>query len=218
MLRWLKKMCGSPLATPCRFAIDDFVQRHATRQRVLDLGAGLSPYARYFPNRIAVDLAPCSGVHVCGDAHSLPFRSSTFDVVLCTEVLEHVREPRTVEREIARVVKPGGKLILTTRFNYPIHMAPHDYYRFTKHGLEYLFRHWCIESLEGDSSAFDSAGMFVGVHLRERHGVFEAPFRFLWRVVWHMYRLLVRTSVHSRRSTLSEAAPSGYLMVARRCG
>lgn len=61
-------------------------------------------------------------------------------MVLATQVLEHVPEPKQMLQEISRVLRPGGHLILTAPHIWGIHEAPHDYFRFTHYGLEYLAR------------------------------------------------------------------------------
>jgi SAM-dependent methyltransferase len=77
-------------------------------------------------------------VDVFGDGNQLPFEDASFDTVLCTEVLEHLPDPASVLGEIARVLKPGGRLLATVPFSQPLHELPGDYYRFTPSGLEYL--------------------------------------------------------------------------------
>ena len=62
--------------------------------------------------------------------------SGSFDLVICTEVLEHSKYPESILSEIHRVLKPNGTLILTTPFIYPIHGAPNDFRRFTPHFYE----------------------------------------------------------------------------------
>ena len=79
--------------------------------------------------------------YVC-DINSIPVESNRFGVVVCTQVLEHLSDPLGTFRELARVLKPGGELFLTTNFLFPIHGAPYDFFRFTNFGLEYL----CAES------------------------------------------------------------------------
>jgi SAM-dependent methyltransferase len=65
--------------------------------------------------------------YVC-DAGSIPVADGTFDVVLCTEMLEHVPEPLKVLAEFARILKPGGRLILTAPLGSGIHQEPFHYY------------------------------------------------------------------------------------------
>jgi SAM-dependent methyltransferase len=115
------------------------ILRFATNQRTLDLGCGKSPLADAFPNRVGLDIVPALGVHIVADVHRLPFVSGSFEQVVCSEVFEHLVDPRQAAWEIARVLGDGGRLVLTTPFVYPIHEAPHDYQRFTMYGLRQLF-------------------------------------------------------------------------------
>jgi SAM-dependent methyltransferase len=113
------------------------------RGRVLDLGCGEKPYELYRPAAavewIGLDVPENPTADVAGYAESLPFEAGEFDTVLCTEVLEHVADPAIVVQEIARVLKPGGYVFLTTPFYWPLHEEPHDYFRFTQYGLRHLF-------------------------------------------------------------------------------
>ncbi len=70
-----------------------------------------------------------------GDASHLPLGDATVDTVVMLEVLEHLRHPQQALAEIARVLRPGGRLLMSMPFLYPIHDAPHDYQRLTIHGL-----------------------------------------------------------------------------------
>ncbi len=72
---------------------------------------------------------------IYADAACLPVASSSCDCVVLLEVLEHVRAPAATLREAARVLTPGGSLLLSIPFLYPIHDAPHDYQRLTRHGV-----------------------------------------------------------------------------------
>jgi SAM-dependent methyltransferase len=72
---------------------------------------------------------------VFADASRLPMVDACVDTVLILDVVEHLRFPREALREILRVLRPGGRVLLSVPFLYPIHDAPHDYQRYTTHGL-----------------------------------------------------------------------------------
>lgn len=121
-----------------------FAQR--TRGLVLDAGAGESRHAHYFPagQYIGVDLAvgdvqwDYSGLAAVSDLAHLPFADSTFDAALNIVTLEHVPDPQRVLGEIARVLKPGGRLLLIAPHEWEEHQVPHDFYRYTRYGLRHL--------------------------------------------------------------------------------
>lgn len=82
---------------------------------------------------VGVDISPGNGVDLLLPAERISeeFGPNRFDIVLSTEMLEHVRDWRTVIASMKRVCKPDGKLVVTTRSKgYPFHAAPHDYWRF----------------------------------------------------------------------------------------
>jgi SAM-dependent methyltransferase len=115
--------------------------------RMLDVGCGTKPYRGLFPRvsaHIGVDtphtMHGLRGVDAIGTASALPFGDGCFDCVLCTEVLEHTPEPSMALREIGRVTRPGGSLLLTVPLSEQLHEEPRDFYRFTHHGIGYLLR------------------------------------------------------------------------------
>ena len=125
-----------------RYRIDSFLARELRDVQgvVLDLGAGLRPFADLIPGTtIALDRRPRLEIDVIGDAHDLPFGDATVDAVVCTEVFEHLLDPPAAARELIRVLKPGGRLVLTTRFCFPLHDRPADFWRFTSYTLARLF-------------------------------------------------------------------------------
>lgn len=108
---------------------------------VLDLGSGRTTYQEKIPNAIYVtaDINKEFCPTVCCDAHNLCFKDKSFDVVVCVELLEHCHTPQRVIDEISRILKKKGICILSTRFIYPIHGDPYDFYRYTKNSLSLLF-------------------------------------------------------------------------------
>lgn len=121
---------------------------------VLDVGCGNKPYVSLFgPERvryIGLDLAPETGTRpdIVGTGDQIPFADATFDVALAIQMLEHVPDPERVVGEINRVLKPGGRVILTAPQSWRVHEVPRDFYRFTRFGLEYLLRLHGLEIIE----------------------------------------------------------------------
>lgn len=119
--------------------LEAFYQAAATDKKTLDIGSRKGRHSAYFSNIVTIDIDPKADPDIVADAHELPFADESFEVVLCREVLEHVKEPTVVLKEIKRVLKPGGTLYLSTRFLFPLHEIPNDHWRFTKYCLEELF-------------------------------------------------------------------------------
>ncbi len=143
-----------------RRRIDHFLQAHATSERTLDVGGGSGPYKKYFPNRVCIDAEAGEGVDAVGDAHDLSrFRDGEFARVLCTEVLEHLHTPQKAVDEMRRVLASGGILVLTTRFIFPLHNVPDDYFRFTRYGLAHLFREWKRVEVREEGTTMEALGV-----------------------------------------------------------
>jgi SAM-dependent methyltransferase len=111
--------------------------------RVLDIGAGEAPYRELFDEQTYVTLdyddTPHSGeVDLHGAADAIPADEASFDVILCTQVLEHVPSPLRVLREFSRVLRPGGTLVATVPFAWEEHETPYDFFRYTRYGIEQL--------------------------------------------------------------------------------
>jgi SAM-dependent methyltransferase len=123
------------LAETARRHLGDF------RGRVVDVGCGASPYRAYLPaavDYVGVDRRVSAGVRARADMTALPFADGSFDGALCTEVLEQSPRPWLLVAELARVLKPGGRLYVTAPFDWHFVDEPYDYFRFTTHGLRAL--------------------------------------------------------------------------------
>ncbi|WP_169457983.1 class I SAM-dependent methyltransferase [Ottowia thiooxydans] len=100
---------------------------------------------------------------IFADAACLPMAAQSCDTVILLEVLEHIKTPQEALQETSRVLRPGGHLLLSMPFLYPIHDAPHDYQRLTKHGLERDLANAGLEivSIEQKQSSLESAAVLA---------------------------------------------------------
>lgn len=87
---------------------------------------------------VNLDLFALPGVDVAADAECLPFGAGVFQCIECDAVLEHVRCPEAVMRELGRVLARGGHLHVVVPFCHPFHAYPSDYRRFTLEGLKLM--------------------------------------------------------------------------------
>ncbi len=137
----------------------DFLNKAATKYAsgiMADIGCGKKPYHRIFApyasQHIGVDLEESahrtSTADVIGSAYDTNLQDSSCDVVLCTEVLEHLEEPLTAIKEMNRILKHEGIVILTVPFFWHVHEAPRDFYRYSEYGLRYLFEKAGFEIVE----------------------------------------------------------------------
>ncbi len=110
-----------------------FVRSFPPGARLLNLGAGFKPSPAGFRS---IDREAFAGVDVVGDLAAMPFRDASLDGILCESVLEHVPEAGSALAEIGRVLKPGARAFLTLPFLWQYHAAPHDYWRWTRPGVE----------------------------------------------------------------------------------
>lgn len=101
------------------------------------------------------DIDPERKPDILGDLCNYKFDQS-FDVIVCCEVLEHLHSPHLGVETILNALTTTGKLILTTPFIFPLHDRPHDYYRFTKYGLHFLFRNFEHVTITERNSYFEA--------------------------------------------------------------
>jgi ubiquinone/menaquinone biosynthesis C-methylase UbiE len=166
--------------------------------KVLDVGAGSCPYRHLFDHceYRTQDVALLDGeqlrhggygrIDYVGDATDIPAPDAEFDAVLCTEMLEHHPEPIRVVKELARILKPSGVLVLTAPLGSGIHQEPYHFYGgytpywYEKFLTEAGFVQISIEANEGFYRSFGQESL--------RYLQMSAPWRipavFLVRVLW----------------------------------
>jgi len=119
--------------------------------RALDLGSDKCPYrswleAKGFEVR-TIDISPGSGADYSGTVEATGLPDDSFDLVLCTQVLEHCDNPWQGVREIRRILSPGGHAVLSVPHVWFYHPHPKDHWRFTQEGLIRLCRDGGLEPL-----------------------------------------------------------------------
>lgn len=131
---------------------------------VLDMGSG-SPTTGFY-NVVHLDLFAFSAVDVVTDGGALPFADNTFDAILSEAVLEHVKDPFAYTRELARVLKPGGRARLDAAFLQPFHAYPDHFFNMTSSGLRLVVESVGLEVLDLEvgqhQSPFVSAALLLG--------------------------------------------------------
>jgi ubiquinone/menaquinone biosynthesis C-methylase UbiE len=163
----------------------NWMNRVTVGKRVLNLGSGEGRFDRHLSEEIKTikfDMnRKARKLDIIGDAHFLPFRNDSLDVVYSIAVLEHVKKPWIVAEEIFRVLRPGGYVVLELPFLNVIH-DENDYFRFTDKGIRSLF----------DETRFDmifeqvgsGGGSFMSVFLLQYFEQF-VPTKYL-KTLWRL--------------------------------
>ncbi|MGC2448488.1 MAG: class I SAM-dependent methyltransferase, partial [Candidatus Sulfotelmatobacter sp.] len=124
--------------------------------RVLDIGGRIQPYRSLFgtpvKHYVAIDMRPSPVVNVMARGEEIPFAGDLFDVVICTQVLEYVPEPEVFLREIRRVLKPGGFLLLSAPAVFP-RDSDYDLWRFSPRSLSSLLRSFRDTEITAEGSS-----------------------------------------------------------------
>jgi SAM-dependent methyltransferase len=228
---------------PNAFQRDRFVKALADKlppgSRVLDAGAGACKYRPFFAHchYESQDFCQYRGPlvnylqpidHVC-EVTKIPLPDGSLDVVLCTEVLEHVPDPMAVLAEFARLLKPGGRLLLTTPLGSWLHMEPYHYYGgFTP----YWYEHWLprhgfrVDTIEPQGGP----GRACAISFDQFYGSWRAAekrSRWFVRPVSLVARMVLKLPVHYGFPWLANLldphldcyhVSSGYMVAATRGG
>ena len=119
--------------------------------RTLDAGAGtFDRYSGGFKTSeyVRMDIAPAEGIDVVGSMYAIPFPDASFDSVVSTQVFEHLARPHDGARELFRILRPGGHVVLTIPQMNELHEEPYDFFRYTPFGVEAVFTDAGFEIVE----------------------------------------------------------------------
>jgi SAM-dependent methyltransferase len=111
----------------------------------LDFGCGIKAASDLHPNAVLLDAVHFPGVDIACTSAKLPFRDEIFDLVVSQAVYEHLADPGQVTRELHRVLKPGGHILIDTAFMQPLHGDPDHYNNMTLSALKRLMGGFTIE-------------------------------------------------------------------------
>jgi SAM-dependent methyltransferase len=169
---------------------------------VLDFGAGSSPYRTLFPNANyqRADFAIGDGKdldYILGESLQVAASDNSFDLILSTQVLEHVVEPEKYLHECLRLLQPGGKLVLTTHGVYADHPCPFDLHRWTADGLAALCKQSGFEIVTTEKLTVGPRALLFlyDVHGRQLHRRAFSLFSALF-ALYHRFHGLLRPAIH----------------------
>ncbi len=166
--------------------------------RVVDLGCGTAPYKKE-----VIDLG-CEyvGVDWSNSLHdiqpdviadltqALPFEKGYANTILSFQVMEHLPTPGKFLQECYRILDQGGSLFLTVPFQWRVHEAPHDYFRYTRYGLEYLLKEAGFENI----SIVEMGGFWYTWILKWNYFLASkfapGPLKYLFSPFWFLNQVL----------------------------
>jgi len=181
--------------------------------KVLDIGCGNKPYKDLFhhcESYTGCDIVQSSEnlVDIICNASAIPLADDSMDTVLSTQTIEHIGDYKRMLSEAFRVLKKSGNIILSGPMYWHIHEAPHDYYRFTKFGFQYILEEAGFEMEEilpngGKWALFGQAILHIFPE---------------WLVNKRWFRRIVNTVFHwLDKKYFDDSNTMNYVVVAKKC-
>lgn len=145
--------------------LDRLCRENATDKLTLVVHSEDVKYKPYFPNAFAVTKRPDkpADMHVGLYYEELnQIASESYEVIVCTGLLEHVPDPQRLIDEMRRILTPGGKLVISASAIFSFHEGPNNFFHFTPFGFKVLFAEWDrFEMLRGSSMPFETIGILM---------------------------------------------------------
>jgi SAM-dependent methyltransferase len=188
--------------------------------KLLDVGCGQMPYRAIFLPRVRQYIGidkHSSAADIKKDFLKATIPAKSYDTVLCTQVLEHTHEPQKFLAKINKVLKRNGVIILTVPFTGYLHEVPHDYYRYTKFGLQYLLKitNFRIVYIKAEGNWIASIGQEIISYLEPTYNRLLLKYPKLLLQVSIL--LLIKAFSHlPERFTKSEYSTINYIVVAKK--
>jgi SAM-dependent methyltransferase len=172
--------------------LDRLCRDYATKERTLVVHSEDVDYAPHFPNAFTVTKRPDVPADMHVDLHYRDLskiESDSYGVILCTGLLEHIPDPDRLIGQLRRILKPGGKLILSASAVFSFHECPDNFFHFTPYGMRLLLKDFSkIEMVRGSSLPFETIGILIQrIHLQCDIFPLARPFIEL---LFHSVRLL----------------------------
>jgi SAM-dependent methyltransferase len=212
---------------PIRSTVEAFSRSLAAGSEVLDAGAGNAPFRPLFAHCRYRTIDWPSSVHpgarradVIADLTDVPLPDASADTILCTEVLEHVFDAPRVLTELHRLLRPGGRLLLTVPFVIGLHEPPYDFARYTSFGLEHLARNAGLDvnRISPLSGSFSAVGAALRHALRDTVLARSGEHRIRAAVVGFGLILSDRLMMRLDRADHARTLPLGWALEARAPG
>lgn len=148
-----------------RARLAEFCRPLATDEYTLVVHSPDLDHQQFFPNAFVVSKRPDRPANLHTDATFQDLRliaPESFSLIVCTGLLEHIADPPALAAEFHRILKPGGRLVLSTSAVFPFHSAPDNYFHFTPYGLRHLFRGWSgFQALRGSTAPFETIAVLL---------------------------------------------------------
>ena len=145
--------------------LDRLCRENATSVRTLVVHSEDVDHGPWFPDAFTVTKRPSAPADLHVDVHykgvsAIP--DGSYEVILCTGLLEHLPDPQRLVDELHRILRPGGRLIVSASAVFSFHEGPENYFHFAPGGFRQLFKNWSeIRMLRGASQPFETIGILL---------------------------------------------------------